>query len=161
MSRARFAVILLLVALLVGLGAFAGALQVLDDGEPDPPPRSGGSATSVAPPADGSTTVPTTAAPPAVGTDLATPAWVAVVASEASEVAAQGKADRPAAAGYPTGVLHSDDYGSLKPGLWVAYAGPYPDRGAADDAVEALAADGFSGAYSRCVGSKEECRGDD
>jgi hypothetical protein len=158
MGRGRFVVILVALCASVGLGAFAVGLQVLDDGQPDPPPRGSSSVTSLAPLAEGSTTQPTTATP-STGAGLATPAWVAVVASEGSEAGARAKSAPLGEAGYPTGVLHSDDYSSLKPGLWVAYAGPYPDHGAADDAVDSLAADGFAGAYSRCVGSAQDCGG--
>lgn len=163
MSRARFAALVILTALVVGLGAFAAGLTLFDDGEPDAPPRGGGTVTSLVPADEATPSTPSTSTPatsePGVG--LATPAWVAVVASETSEAAARSKSEPVGAAGHPVGVLRSDDYGSLKPGLWVAYAGPYPDRDAADAAVDELAADGFAGAYSRCVGSREECRGGD
>jgi hypothetical protein len=158
-SRARFSLLLAVLGVLVAAGAFAIAWSVLDDGRPDPPPRSSagsgdalGSDPVVTPT---STTAPTGDAP------LATPAWVAVVASEGDEATATTRAQAVAAAGYPGGVLRSDDYPSLSGGLWVAYTGPYPDRAAADAAVTALAGDGFDGAYARCVGSTEDCAADD
>lgn len=164
MSRARFATLVTVLTLAVGAGSFALGLQVLDDGRPDPPPRGGSAAVTTVPLTDaGPTTAPPPTSPPASAPDgkLVTPTWVTVVASEGSEAAAQAKAEPIAAKGHPAGVLHSDDYGSLRPGLWVAYAGPYPDANAAEDAVDALASDGFNGTYVRCVGSAEECAAGD
>jgi hypothetical protein len=165
MSQGRFALLVVVLAMAVAAVSFAAGLQVLDDGRPDPPPAAGSVDTTATtpPPVDASSTttaVPATTPPGA----LDTPAWITVVASEASQGMAEEAAALVAAKGYPTGVLHSDDYTSLTPGLWVAYAGPYPDAAAADTAIADLAADGFPGAYVRCAGSKEECgadRGDD
>lgn len=163
MSRGRFALLLTLVAMAVAAVAFAVGLQVLDDGKADAPPASGsGEAAATTTPGDPTSTTATTAPPPTTPPGaLETPAWVTVVASEGSQSLAEQKASLVAAKGYPTGVLHSDDYKSLKPGLWVAYAGPYPDAGAAKAAVATLAAAGVPGAYARCAGSKKECSGEE
>jgi cell division septation protein DedD len=158
-SRGRFALLVTLLAMLAGAVAFAVGLQVLDDGEPDAPPSdaaAGDDATTTVPPPVSTTTAPI--APPGA---LETPAWITVVASEGSEAEAQADAARVAAAGHPAGVLRSDDYETLKPDLWVAYAGPYPDRAAAEAAIQSLAQDGFSGTYVRCAGTKDECKGGD
>ncbi len=80
-----------------------------------------------------------------------------IVASGGSEAEAQGIASRLSAQGYPSGVLHSDDYPSLKAGLWVAFAGPYREPTSARAVIDKLAADGFGGAYVRCAGTKKEC----
>lgn len=158
MRRGRFALSVALASLLVGVGSFALGLQVLDDGKPDPPPRRTG-VDAVAPPAGDTptSTTSTTAAPIAAPGELSTPAWVAIVASAGSQAEAEGVAEDVAAAGYPAGVLRSDDYASLSSGHWVAYAGPFADADLAGSALEDLAADGFDGAYVRCVGSKKEC----
>jgi cell division septation protein DedD len=159
-SRGRFALLVTLVAMLAGVGAFAVGLQVLDDGEPDAPPSEAAAGddatTTVPPPISPTTTAPTT--PPGA---LETPAWITVVASEGSEAEAEADAARVAAAGHPAGVLRSDDYETLKPDLWVAYAGPYPDRAAAEAAIASLEADGFAGTYVRCAGTKDACKGGD
>ena len=159
MSRGRFALLVTLLAMLAGVVAFAVGLQVLDDDEPDAPPSDAAGAddtTTVPPPVSTSTTAAIT--PPGA---LVTPAWITVVASEGSEAEAEADAARVAAAGHPAGVLRSDDYETLKPDLWVAYAGPYPDRAAAEAAIESLEQDGFDGTYVRCAGTKQECKGGD
>jgi hypothetical protein len=161
MTRGRFGLLVTLLAMAVAAVSFAAGLQVFDDGKSDPAPTLGsGEVTgTTAAPVDATTTsAPPPTTPPGA---LETPAWVTIVASEGSQGLAEEKAGLVAAKGYPTGVLHSDDYKSLKPGLWVAYAGPYPDADAATAAVEALAADGFTGAYVRCAGSDKDCKGDE
>ncbi len=158
MSRWRFGLLAGAVGLVVAGGSFTATVAVLDDGKPDPPPTTSEAPTTTAAPAASSTTERSSTTVP--GT-LVTPAWIVVVASEGSQDAALERAESVAAAGYPAGVLHSDDFASLNPGLWVAYTGPYPDRRAAESAVEQLARDGVNGAYVRCAGSVAECRGDD
>lgn len=162
MSGRRFGLLVALAALVVGLGSFAVGLAVLDDGRPDPPPTRASSSDTTSPPAGGSsTTVPTTTAPTGVAEGpITTPAWIAIVASESSPTTARAKAQVVATKGVPAGVLSSNDYPSLKRGLWVAYAGPYPDHAAADAAVDQLAARGIDGAYVRCAGTERECKGD-
>lgn len=156
MTRHRFGLLLALAGLAVGAGSFALAWTVLDDGEPDPPPRSTSSGVlddDGAAPGESTSTTGAATTPGA----LRSPTWVAVVASEADEVGAIATAEQVGAAGFPAGVLHSDDYASLASGFWVAYAGPYPDHRAAESAVDALAESGFEGAYARCVGTREAC----
>lgn len=163
MSGPRFALAVALAAAVVGGGAFAAGLAVLDDGRPDPAPARDGSSDTVVPGDPTSTTAAPTTAPttvPVAEGSIATPAWIAIVASEDSPATARAEAEAVATKGYPAGVLRSDDYPSLKGGLWVAYAGPYPDRSAAEDAVDDLAADGVEGAYVRCAGTDKECKGD-
>lgn len=161
MNGRRFAVGVVLAALLVGAGSFAAGLAVFDDGEPDPPPARDGSSDTVAPAGEPSTTAPPSTAPAGITEGaIATPAWITIVASEGAQATARAKAQAVAAKGHPAGVLQSDDYPSLKRGLWVAYAGPYPDRAAAEAAVDELGADGIDGAYVRCAGTDKECKGD-
>lgn len=159
MNRARFGLLLAVLGLAVATGSFAAAWAVLDDGQPDRPPRAGdsGDALGSDPVVTPTPTSTSTTLVPAAPGDLTTPAWVAVVASEGDEAAATVIAEAISAAAFPSGVLHSDDYPSLTDGFWVAYAGPYPDRAAAEAAAEALATEGFDGAYARCAGTRQEC----
>jgi hypothetical protein len=158
MSQTRFGLLLALGAVVVAIGSFVAATAVLDDGQPDPPPARAGD-TEQAPGGDPvvpATTTTTTAAPVVTG-DLASPTWIAVITSEADEATATTAAERAAADGYPSGVLHSDDYPSLNKGFFVAYAGPYPDRAAAEAGSAALGADGYDNTYARCAGTKQDC----
>lgn len=156
MTRWRFRSLVALLAAVVAAGSFALGLRAFDDGEADPPPRG-----SAADPADEATTTapPPTTTPVSTGA-LTTPAWIVVVASEGSDAAATARADAIGDRGQPVGVLRSDDYPSLNPGLWVAYAGPYASADEATTARDALAAGGVSGTYVRCAGTAEQCGGD-
>jgi hypothetical protein len=121
---------------------------------PSVPPEEGGSAaptaTPVAPtptptptPAAGTSqsqsqsTVPTPAPAAAIGGTAQWPsgktAWTVIVASSTSRAAAQKKAR---AAGTDAGVLHSNDFSSLRKGYWVVFAGQYPDQKAAQAAAK-------------------------
>lgn len=153
MSGGRFGLLAGALGLAVAAASFFAGLAVLDDGQPDPPPRGGDPSGTTVAPIDTASTTTTTAAE----ATLVSPAWVAIVASAATEVEAQQAAAVVAAKRYPSGVLRSDDYPSLKAGLWVAYAGPYPDRATAEAAVGALADDGVDGAYARCAGTVADC----
>ncbi|MET0727673.1 MAG: SPOR domain-containing protein [Acidimicrobiales bacterium] len=156
MSRLRFGVLLAVLAVLVGGGAYLAALGAFDDDGPDTPPQSSGADGG----ADGGGTSETTASSstvPVATEALASPAWVVVIASEGDEPGATDIAQQVAADGHPSGVLHSDDYPSMNAGFWVAFAGPYPDPAAAEAAVGEVEADGWTGAYARCAGSVEDC----
>lgn len=145
MSRGRFGLLLGLIVVVVTATSFLGVLRLIDD--PDP----AGSAASTSTTTTASTT--TTTAPGA----LVTPTFVTVVSSEGDEASAQQLRDELTESGYDAGVLHSDDYTELEPGYWVAYVGPFPDVAAADAAKDDLIAAGYSAAYTRCVGTAEEC----
>lgn len=165
MSANRFAVFLVALAVAVAAGAFVTGLAVLDDGQPDPPPRADGTATTsttAAAPAPTAAPPATTApGPVAAPTDeLATPTWIVVVASKSAPSDAQDAAEAVAALGYPAGVLRSDDYPSLAPGFWVAYAGPYESRRSAEAAHDDLDESGLEGGYVRCAGSVKDCERD-
>lgn len=157
MSRWRFPLLVVLLAIVVAAGSFALGLQLLDDGEPDAPTRAG----SAADPAGATTTVAAPTTTPVATGGLTTPAWIVVVASEGSEATATSRADAIGDRGQPVGVLRSDDYPSLNPGLWVAYAGPYATADEATAVRDALAAGGVSGTYVRCAGTAQQCRDDD
>ncbi len=153
MTRTRFGLLLALLALAVAAASFATGLVILDDDEPDPPPAAVDSGDSLAPDADPGTS--TTGAPDAPSSGQ----WIVVIASEEDEAKAAASAAKVTAAGHPADVLRSDDYPSLNPGFWVAFAGPYPDRPAAEAAVGDLEADGISGTYARCAGPEDACAG--
>jgi hypothetical protein len=158
MSRARFGLLLALLAVVVAAGAFAVGVALLDDNGPDTPPgdtdevivRDVGEAADGT---DGPAESTTTTAPPPDG-----PTWIAVVSSGASEDEARNHAETAAAAsGLATGVLRSDDHESLNPGLWVAYAGPFATPAEAEAAVSTLDEAGIGGTYARCVGTDDQC----
>lgn len=161
MRRDRFVLRVALLAIGVGVSSFAVALQVLDDGQPDPAPTTAGdpaSGTTLPPPISTTTSTSTTTTTEAG--PIATPAWITIVASEESKAIAEAAAAEVAAHGHPAGVLRSDDYETLKSGLWVAYAGPFEGAAEARAMVDTLKADGIDGAYVRCIGSTKECRDD-
>jgi hypothetical protein len=145
MSRGRFGLLLALLALVVGVASFAVVLALISDD--DTPVEASGSTSS-------STSSSTTTTAP--GT-LTTPAFVVIVSSESEEARAQQRRDELTESGFDAGVLSSADYASLEPGFWVAYVGPFPDVAGAESAKADLVAAGYTAAYTRCVGSDEEC----
>ena len=145
MSRARFGILLALVVLIVGVGAFALVLTLIGDDDPDESTSTTSSTAS---------TVPSAASG---DEELATPTFVAVVASSGDEATAQALAAELTERGYDSGVLRSDDHASLEPGFWVAYTGPFPDAAAAQAGADQLKGDGYTSAYPRCVGTVEQC----
>jgi hypothetical protein len=65
-----------------------------------------------------------------------TSGWTVIVASETSQSAAQAKAQSLVDSGASgVGVLHSDDFSSLRPGYWVVYQGRYDTQQQATDAL--------------------------
>lgn len=157
MSRWRFAALLVALGAVAAAASFAAGVALLDDPGPDEPP--GRAAASDGPAEDtGSATTPSsgitsTTAPLGDGDA----AWIAVVSSEGEEASAAAVAEQVGDAGLPAGVLRSDDHESLTPGFWVAYAGPYPSAAEAEAATAALADKGWTGAYTRCVGTQDQC----
>ncbi len=78
-----------------------------------------------------------------------TSGWTVVLASTTSESSANDRADGFIADGISdVGVLHSDDFSSLKAGFWVVFSGQYDSQAEARDAL-----DGFdvSDAYVRRI----------
>ena len=144
MSVGRFRVLLGLLFAVLASASFLVVTLVIEAGDDEP---SAPTTTSSTAPLLTTTTAP----------GLSTPTFVAVVVSEADEATARSIGDQLTEGGYDSGVLHSDDYGSLEPGFWVAYVGPFPDVAAAEAAVGELQADGFTAAYPRCVGTDDEC----
>ncbi len=164
MAPGRFALLVVLLAAAVAAGSFAVAYRVLDDEDAAPaPPAVASDAPTPTATEPATTTVPpietgsTTIVPLTEPGELDTPTWVVVVSSGTSRRDADDTARRLASSGYPAGVLHSDDHSSMTKGLWVAYAGPYPDSATAQSSVDRLTGDGFEGSYPRCVGDKKDC----
>jgi hypothetical protein len=80
-------------------------------------------------------------------------AWTVVVASEATRGMAESaveKAKRIASRGLNIGVLHSNDYASLRPGYWVAFAGQFDSVDEAQQAADRYRSQ-FPSAYQRFV----------
>ena len=62
-----------------------------------------------------------------------------MLSSDASRSAAEDKADGFAADGISgVGVLHSDDFSSLKSGFWVVFSGQYDTQSDASDALDGI-----------------------
>jgi hypothetical protein len=75
--------------------------------------------------------------------------WTVVLASTTSQSSAEDKAEAFAADGISgVGVLDSDDFGSLKPGFWVVFAGEHDTQEQARDALDGIDA---SDAYVRRI----------
>jgi hypothetical protein len=68
-------------------------------------------------------------------------AWTVVIASTGSRAEAEQKAK---AAGADAGVLHSDEFSSLRKGYWVVFAGQYADQKAAQSAAEGKGGDAYA-----------------
>jgi hypothetical protein len=102
-------------------------------------PDDGGTAAT---PSPGSTPAPGTAS--AGGTaqwPSGKTAWTVILASSGSRAEAQKKAQ---AAGADAGVLHSDDFSSLRKGYWVVFAGQYPDQKGAQTAAKGRGGDAYA-----------------
>lgn len=115
-------------------------------------PVAGATPTPVPAVAPSVTPAPTTGlqgTPSAPGTVAAWPSgktgWTAVLASTKSRTEAERKA-RAATTG-SAGVLHSDDFSSLRKGYWVVFSGQYDTQKAAESAAQGTGA----GAYARRI----------
>jgi hypothetical protein len=90
------------------------------------------------------TATPEATSTPSSGSDIGKwPAgksgWTVVLASDTSESEAQDAAEKFAGEGISgVGVLHSDDFSSLKPGFWVVFSGEYDSQSAASDALDGI-----------------------
>jgi len=143
MTPGRFGLLLALLFAVLAAASFLVVTLVIESGDDEP----AASTTS--------TTFSLTTTTTRSG--LTTPTFIAIVVSETNEATARGIGDELTEAGFDNGVLHSDDYGSLKPGFWVSYVGPFEDVSGAEAAVEDLKRAGYTAAYTRCVGTDEEC----
>jgi hypothetical protein len=113
------------------------------------PATPGGSDTSP------STTGPATTTPGSSGETLTWPpgrsGHTVVLASVQDRGAAESAASRARDAGISAGVLDSDDFGSLRPGYWVAFAGRFTSLQEAQAAAARHQSQGFPDAYPRRV----------
>jgi hypothetical protein len=65
--------------------------------------------------------------------------WTVVLASDSSKDSAQEKADSFAQDGIAgVGILHSDDFSSLKAGSWIVFSGEYDSQSKASDALDGV-----------------------
>lgn len=78
-------------------------------------------------------------------------AFTVVLVSSERRADARREAQRASAAGLPAGLLRSNDYSSLRPGYWVAYAGELDSRAEAARRAQGYAAQGFPDAYPRRI----------
>ena len=67
---------------------------------------------------------------------------------------AKAKAKAAIAKGIPAGVLQSDGYQTLPPGLYVVFAGVYQTTAQARSAADGYAKKGFGSAYGRLIQPK-------
>jgi hypothetical protein len=117
-------------------------------------------ATPAPTPPAGATPTPTpspgaSATPAAPGTFAEWPAgqtaYTVIMWSADTRQEAQTKAQAFQTAGATTlGILHSDDFASLRPGYWVVFSGTYDDLKQAQDAATAAQATA-PGAYAKQV----------
>lgn len=77
--------------------------------------------------------------------------FTVVLASVGERSDAQRAAREARSSGISAGVLDSDDFSSLRPGYWVAFAGRFDDVAAAERAAERYKGQGFPEAYPREV----------
>lgn len=77
--------------------------------------------------------------------------FTVVLASVGERADAQRAAREARSSGISAGVLDSDDFSSLRPGYWVAFAGRFDDVAAAERAAERYKGQGFPEAYPREV----------
>lgn len=100
---------------------------------------------------DRSRSTPRVPAPVLLSWPPDTSAWTVVLASKETREKAEAVAQRADQAGLSdVGVLNSSNHSSLRPGLWVAYAGVV-DRAEADRLSEDAVSAGFDDAYPRFV----------
>jgi hypothetical protein len=80
-------------------------------------------------------------------------AWTVVLASEVTKGLAEAaveKAKRVPSRGLNIGILHSNDYVSLQPGYWVAFAGQFDSVDEAQQAADRYRGQ-FSSTYQRFI----------
>jgi cell division septation protein DedD len=145
LALAAIAVAIAIVQLADDTGQVAQNPPAAVNATPTPPPAATPTVTpdSTMPEASGKETPEPTATPKQGAADADWPAgesgWTVVLASDKSESDARDKADDFAADGIAgVGVLHSNDFSSLKPGYWVVFAGRYDSQSEASDALDGI-----------------------
>lgn len=145
------------VALVAAAALAVAFLELSDDAEraaqvPDATPTATATATPPATATPTPTTTPEPTAAPATVEEWPADAegYTVILLSGSNRGAAEKVARDYAAAGTPAGVLHSDDFSSLRAGYWVVFSGRHETKAEADAALAALAASA-PGAYVRLV----------
>jgi serine/threonine protein kinase len=83
--------------------------------------------------------------------------WAAAVLSAHYQRDAQAMAERLRQSGFDAEYWWSTTANSMRPGYWVVTSGHFTDQADASARAGALQAAGFTGAYARCVGSRQAC----
>jgi hypothetical protein len=83
-----------------------------------------------------------------------TSAYTVALAETPDETAARARATAAVAGGVPAGVLQSDAYPTLAPGMWVLFAGRFDTRAEAEDEATRYVAAGFPDAKAVFVGDE-------
>lgn len=101
---------------------------------------------------------PNPSSPPGISPTVPTGVfWTAAVLSAQYEQDAQQMVQRLRQGGFDGEYWRSTAANSTLPGYWVVTSGHFPDRAAAAAQAQQLQSAGFSGAYPRCVGSRQAC----
>lgn len=87
-----------------------------------------------------------------------TAAYTVVLATADDEDTARAQATAAVGAGIPVGVLDSDAYPTLEPGLWVLFTGQFDSREGATEEATRYAALGFPNAEPRFVSDERDPR---
>jgi hypothetical protein len=72
-----------------------------------------------------------------------TSAYTVALADAPDETTARARATAAVSGGVPAGVLQSDSYPTLDPGIWVVFAGRFDTRSEAEEAATRYVAAGF------------------
>jgi serine/threonine protein kinase len=83
--------------------------------------------------------------------------WAAAVLSSHYQRNAQAMTERLSQSGFDGEYWWSTAANSVLPGYWVVTSGHFADQADASAQARALQAAGFTGAYPRCVGSRQAC----
>jgi hypothetical protein len=86
-------------------------------------------------------------------------AYTVVLAEMADETTARARATAAVSGGIPAGVLDSDAYPTLEPGMWVLFAGRFDTRAQAAEEAARYVAAGFPDAEAAFVSDRTESGG--
>ena len=135
----------------IALVAVAGVLFALDRVESDAEREATKPAIIVQQPQPpGSTNTPTKVATWPAGVD----AFTVVLAETPDETTARARATAAVGGGVPAGVLQSDAYPTLEPGMWVLFAGRFDTRAEAVEEAARYVAAGFPDAEAAFVSAE-------
>jgi hypothetical protein len=86
-------------------------------------------------------------------------AYTVVLAKTSDEATARARATAVVGGGVPAGVLDSDDYPTLDPGLWVLFAGRFETQAEAAEEAARYVASGFPDAEPAFVSDGRDADG--